>query len=176
MVESRHIMAMCLSVLISCVLGLSTRAQQSGWNADGGRITQLNVSIFLINNLQFGDFYPGGLGGDVVVSEQGMRTANGSVILLPTGQMSMPGVIEVKAPANTMMQINLSDNLWLQSSGGGKMKLNTGPLSTAKVFVSPPNSPQGFTVSFGGSLRVKSLHHNPVGAYSGLIYITAIAQ
>lgn len=134
------------------------------------------ASVMMISPLQFGDFYPSGGGGEVIVSPNGTRTSTGSVILLPSGQMSSAGVLEVRALPNRMMQIHLSDNIWLQGSNGGKLLLNPGPLSTGNVFATPPGAPGGFTVTMGGSLQLSSLQLNPSGSYTGSIFITLISQ
>lgn len=170
-----HIKA-CLLFIFGIIFFLSVQGQGTTSAGFLEKKGGFQATVLMISPLQFGDFYPSGGGGEVILSPNGTRTSTGSVILLPSGQMSSAGVLEVRALPNRMMQIHLSENIWLQGSNGGKLLLNPGPLSTGNVFVTPPGAPDGFTVTMGGSLQLSSLQVNPSGSYTGSIFITLISQ
>jgi hypothetical protein len=170
-----HIKA-CLLFIFRLSFCLSLQGQVSITPEFSESKAGFQATVLMISPLQFGDFYPSGGGGEVIVSSNGTRTSTGSVILLPSGQISSAGVLEIRALPKRMMQIHLSESVWLQGSNGGKLRLYPGPLSTGNVFVTPPGAPSGFTLTMGGRLQLSSLQVNPSGSYTGSIYITLISQ
>ena len=124
------------------------------------------------SQLNFGKFSPELQGGQVIVSPDGVRTTNGSVILsggiansgifyltgapdaafsiqLPAG----PAVLTHQNSNNTMMVSN-----WVSSPQAGS---GTGVLANGQQFV-----------YLGATLQVGSMLDNPVGLYSGTINLT----
>jgi len=124
------------------------------------------------SQLNFGKFSPEVQGGQVIVSPDGVRTANGSVILsggsansgifyltgspdaafsiqLPVG----PAVLTHQNSSNTMMVDN-----WVSSPSAGT---GTGVLADGQQFV-----------YLGATLQVGSIIDNPVGLYSGSFNVT----
>jgi len=130
------------------------------------------VAVYTIQNLRFGAFTQGAIGGTIVMSPSGMRTVTGDVILLNMGILFSEAIFEVEGIAGTVVSINNGPNATLTGSNGGSMSMSIGvssPLSPFIISVPPPGRTQ---INIGGTLNVGSPAANPPGNYTGTFYIT----
>jgi len=122
--------------------------------------------------LHFGKFSPEVNGGQVIVSPDGVRSAQGSVIL--GGGTSSPGRFLITGAPDATFSVQLPD---------GPIELvNQATSQTMQVndWVSDPPAGTGTGVLAGGSeivsigatLYVSSMQDNPVGMYTGTFSLT----
>jgi hypothetical protein len=122
--------------------------------------------------LNFGRFSPGVAGGEVIISPDGVKSAQGSVML--SGGGSSPGQFTITGAPNATFSIQLPE---------GPVQLmhqNSNQTMTVNEWTSYPpagNSSgtlnEGFEiVSVGASLVVGSIENNPVGIYTGSFSLT----
>jgi hypothetical protein len=124
------------------------------------------------SQLNFGKFSPEVQGGQVIVSPDGVRTANGSVIL--SGGSANSGIFYLTGAPDAAFSIQLPDGpavLTHQNSTNTMMVDNwistpqpgtgTGVLADGQQFV-----------YLGATLHVGSMLNNPVGLYSGTFILT----
>jgi hypothetical protein len=125
-----------------------------------------------VQNLCFGAFSQGSIGGTVIISASGSRSVTGSVVPLNLGVNYSPAIFEIEAPEGTIVSIMKGGNVTLTGSNGGSMMLqigNSDPPSPFAISVPPPGKTR---INFGGTLTIGSLTQNPPGSYSGTFSIT----
>lgn len=122
--------------------------------------------------LNFGRFSPGVAGGEVIISPDGVKSAQGSVML--SGGTSSPGRFSITGAPDATFSIQLPE---------GPVQLfhqNSNQTMTVNEWTSDPpagNSSgtmnEGYEiVSVGASLVVGSIENNPVGIYTGSFNLT----
>lgn len=122
--------------------------------------------------LNFGKFSPEVQGGQVIVTPDGIRTTNGSVIL--SGGIANSGIFYITGAPDAAFSIQLPNGpavLTHQSSSKTMMVSN---------WVSYPHAGNGTGVLvngqqfvyLGATLNVGSIVDNPVGLYSGAFNLT----
>jgi hypothetical protein len=129
-------------------------------------------SVTSVQNLGFGAFSQGSIGGTVVISANGSRSVTGSIVPLNLGVNYYQAIFEIEAPEGTIVSIMNGGNVTLTGSNGGSMMLqigNSDPSSPFAITVPPPGKTR---VNFGGTLTIGSLFQNPPGSYSGTFSIT----
>jgi hypothetical protein len=127
-------------------------------------------SVTTVQHLGFGAFIQGSYGGSVTLSNQGQRSATGSVILLNLGQAYYQALFDVVAPEGTIISFTNGPDATLTGSNGGTMSLRLGSPDPAPPFVSGPSGTA--RVCIGGTLTVGNATDSPPGNYTGTFYIT----
>lgn len=170
----------CLSVVIclmSYLLILNNSINAQVFESMQSSRNNFQSSIFQVTPFQFGSFFTGSFGGTVEISPSGIRSSTGSVVLLYNNEIVSPAVFEIKAPNNTMIQVNFPKHTMLKTqSSAGNIKLILGDLSTGNVFITPNDAENGFLVSMGGHFEVGNQSQHKPGSYSGNFSITIIVE
>ncbi|NVN93916.1 MAG: DUF4402 domain-containing protein [Bacteroidetes bacterium] len=117
-----------------------------------------------IKPLSFGQFSTMGNGGNVVVSPQGTRTSNGSVML--SEGVAQQGIFSIFGTQNNTVQVILpSSPVYIYHQNGvNYMYLDTWTVDMPKAGSSKSNSE--LIVSVGSTLHVGSTEVNPIGSYA----------
>lgn len=155
---------------VSCLLCLEAASQ--GVPTDSLPPDPAKVSVYAIQNLRFGAFTQGAIGGTLAISSTGNRTATGDVVMLNMGIIYSEAIFEVEGIAGTVISINNGPNATLTGSNGGSMSMTIGasnPATPYSILVSPPSRTQ---FNIGGTLHVGTPAANPPGNYTGTFYIT----
>jgi uncharacterized membrane protein len=134
------------------------------------------VSITVTQNLGFGAFTHGAIGGSVSISSAGLRSATGDVILLNLGFPFSTAVYRLVANPGTVISILDATNVVLPGSNGGSLTLSTGPSNPASPFVMNTVPPAYTVLNIGGTLTVGNSALNPPGNFSGTFNITFIQE
>ena len=130
------------------------------------------LSVVTVQNMSFGAFSHGNLGGTVVVSNNGTRSATGDVVALSLGISYFQAIFEIDAPYGSIISILNGPNATLTGSGGGSMSLQIGASDPAGPFATTVYQPQRTQVNVGGTLTVQGSTGSPPGSYTGTFYIT----
>ncbi len=134
------------------------------------------ISVFNLQNLNFGCFSQGINGGTVFLSPSGFRTANGDVVLLNIGLAPSQAIYEIDAPINTIISILNGPNILLIGSNGGSMIMSVGAADRSSPFITTVQSPSRTIVNIGGTLIVGNPSTTVPGSYSGTFYIDFIQE
>lgn len=129
-------------------------------------------SVNCIQNLGFGAFSQGSIGGTVSISSDGSRTVTGSIVPLNLGVNYFPAIFEIEAPEGTIISIMNGGNVTLAGSNGGSITLQIGSSNPASPFAITIPPPLKTRVNVGGTLIIGSSAQNPPGNYSGTFSIT----
>jgi hypothetical protein len=130
------------------------------------------INVTVTQNLAFGTFYHGAVGGSVSVSPAGVRSSGGDVILLMTG-LYYSAIYRITGPPGTVVSLLNGPDVLLPGSGGGSLSLHIGNSNPASPFVLTPGP---FFVNVGGTLTVGNSVANPPGSYSGTFNITFVQE
>ena len=130
------------------------------------------LSIYTVQNIHFGAFTQGAIGGTVVVSPSGTRSATGDVVLLNMGMSFLEAIFELEGVVGVNVSIMNGPNATLTGSNGGSMSMSIGTSSPASPFTITVQPPSRTQVKIGGTLNVGAPASNPPGTYSGTFYIT----
>ncbi len=122
--------------------------------------------------LNFGKFSPQVQGGQVIITPEGMRTSNGTVIL--GGGTANSGVFHLTGSPDAAFSIQLPDAPAILTHQ------NSNKTMSVSEWVSYPKAGNGTGVlvngeqfvHLGATLHVNSLNDNPVGLYSGSFKLT----
>jgi len=122
--------------------------------------------------LNFGRFSPETSGGQVVITPDGNRTSQGSVVLA-SGSYS-PGMFYITGAPLANFSIQLpSEPAVLMHQNSNKMMLvdfwTSDPPSSVEVSTQADGSRQ---ISIGATLLVGNVQSNPTGIYSGTFQVT----
>lgn len=124
------------------------------------------------NQLHFGRFATESNGGQIVISPDGNRTSQGSIILVsgPSG----PGQFQITGFPEASFTIQLPETpSVLIHQGSSKTMLVDNWVSDPPAGSSPNTLTNGSAlVSIGATLSVGSYDENPVGIYSGTFQLT----
>jgi len=135
----------------------------------------ISVTAITSQNLSFGGFAQGALGGTVTVSSSGIASKTGNIVLLNGGTVS-PALFDVVANPGTLITIVNGPDVSLNGSNGGSLTLHIGSSSIGSPFITTVARPTPTHVYFGGTLTVGSPGANPPGDYSGTFQVTFIQQ
>lgn len=129
-------------------------------------------SVIPVQDLRFGAFSQGSIGGTVSISANGSRSATGSIVPLIIGVSYCQAIFEIEAPEGTVISIMNGGKVTLTGSNGGSMVLQTGDSDPAPPFAITIPPPGRTRVNIGGTLTIGSPAQNPPGNYSGTFSIT----
>jgi hypothetical protein len=130
------------------------------------------ITIYTVQNMSFGAFSPGTLGGTIVVSNAGSRSVTGDVIGLNFGILYFQAIFDIDAPQGSIISILNGPNATLTGSNGGTMSVKIGNSAPASPFSTVVAQPLRTQVNVGGTLTVGTAAACPPGTYSGTIYLT----
>jgi len=126
--------------------------------------------------LSFGAFYHGAAGGTVTISETGVRSSTGDVVLLSLGYTYTSALFEVVANPGTLISILNGPDAVLPGSNGGSITLQLGLSDPASPFVTTVLYPIPTLLNIGGTIIIGNSAANPPGNYSGTFDITFIQE
>ena len=135
----------------------------------------ITVTVITSQNLSFGNFAQGALGGTVSVTSSGMRSWSGNIVLLNGGSVS-PALFDVVANPGTLITIVNGSDVSLNGNNGGTLILHIGTSSTGSPFITAAARPSPTHVYIGGTLTVGNPGANPPGDYSGTFQVTFVQQ
>ncbi len=122
--------------------------------------------------LNFGRFSPETSGGQIILTPDGIRTAQGTVVLA-SGTYNPGRFIVTGAPsANFIIQLPGGPVVLVHHASNRTMTVDnwtSNPLSTAEASTQPDGSKE---VSVGATLYIGNLQDNPVGIYAGTFQLT----
>lgn len=133
-------------------------------------------SVVVDQDMSFGEFAVGPLGGSVVVPTSGATTSTGDVVLLSGAFTPQPAVFRVSGTANDTYRFNLAATpITLSDGNGHTMQVNA--LTTTCDGAPCPNKPKTSAtgqsiINAGGTLTVGG--NQAPGTYTGTITITVI--
>jgi len=136
----------------------------------------LSVSVNLSQNLNFGAFYHGNVGGSVIIYNDGSRSSTGDVVLLTMGYNFSTGLYDVVANPGTLVSILNGPDAILTGSNGGFMLLHLGDTDPPSPFIITTQPPASTQISIGGTLMVGNSLQNPPGNYGGTFDVTLVQE
>ncbi len=134
------------------------------------------VEVTILQNMAFGAFSQGSVGGSVTVNTDGSRTATGDVILLNLGFSFNAASFKLVANEGTLISLVFGSDVSLPGSNGGSMNLHLESSDPASPFVITVNPPAYTTLNISGTLTVGNSSSSPPGSYSGTFDITFIQE
>jgi len=134
------------------------------------------VVVTVTQELGFGAFYHGAVGGTVIINSDASRSSTGDVILLGLGYPFSAAVYEVVANPGTIISLLNGPDVLLPGSGGGSLSLHIGGSDPASPFVTSLPYPVPTLLNVGGTLTVSNTIANPPGSYSGTFDITFMQE
>jgi hypothetical protein len=130
------------------------------------------LSIYTLQNMHFGAFTQGPIGGTITISPAGIRTSSGDVVLLNMGVSYFESIFEVEGIVGANISILNGPNATLTGSNGGSMSMSIGTCTPASPFINAVQPPGRTQVHIGGTLNIGAPASNPPGTYSGTFYVT----
>lgn len=137
--------------------------------------SEVNFSVTKLSNLCFGAFYPGKFGGSVEVNDDGVRSSNGSVILLNSELQPSPAVFEIRCPSNKMLNVIIEETIVMTNAANATVECEIIDVRKSN-FISPENSENGFLFSVGGRITTMETLNTSTEEYTGTISITVIFE
>lgn len=139
---------------------------------------QRPIAIYVspIQQLNFGSFTHGNIGGTVTITPEGNRTSTGDIFLLNTGESYSQALFEIEANPGTMISIINGPQVTLTGSNGGTLTMEIGSSDPISPFIIKTHYPKRTFLYIGGILFVGSPLANPEGSYSGTFMITFIQE
>ena len=160
-------------IFLTVALSLASKnAFSQGVPTDSLPRDPASIAVYTVQNIHFGAFTQGAVGGSVIISPTGTRTATGDVVLLNLGTTYYQSIFEIDAIVGTVISINNGPDATLTGSNGGSMSMTIGSSSPGSPFVNVLTPPSRTTVYIGGTLIVGSPASNPPGTYTGTFYVT----
>jgi len=132
-------------------------------------------SITVAQDLSFGAFYHGAVGGTVTVSPAGSRTSTGDIVLVGLGYLFSPARYNVYSNAGTVISILNGPDVpltWTSYS----MNLHIGTSLPVSPFVNPNPYSVPTELTVGATLTVGNALANPPGTYTGTFNITLVIE
>ncbi len=126
-------------------------------------------------NLSFGAFYQGALGGSVIINSAGGRSSTGDVILLSMGYLFSTALFNVVANPGTVISL-LKPTSTLTDGSGHSLTLQIDETNPASPFVTTVPATDVTPVNIGGILIIGSPVVNPPGNYTGTFDMTFIQE
>ena len=136
----------------------------------------LTVTVSLTQNLNFGAFYHGNIGGTVIIYEDGARSSTGDIVLLTMGYTFSTGLYDVVANPGTLISILNGPDAILTGNNGGTMTLQIGDANLPNPFIITTTPPAATQLRVGGTLIVGNPLANPPGNYGGTFDITLVQE
>ncbi len=118
-----------------------------------------------LRQLSFGQFTPIGGGGNIIITPQGTRMSNGSIIL--TESYISQAIFSISGTQTNTLSVILPTNpIYIYHQNGVNfMYLDSWTIDMPQGGNSTAN--KDFIVNIGASLRVGPIEANPIGFYSG---------
>lgn len=132
------------------------------------------LQVSTIQNLSFGAFIQGNIGGKVIIDPQGSRTVTGDLIPTNMGYSYYPAIFQVDAIPGSLITIVFGSDVTLTGSNGGSLLLHVDTSLPHSPFVNPSGG--NTLVRIGGTLTVGNSIANPAGNYIGNFSITFVQQ
>jgi len=132
-------------------------------------------SITVAQDLSFGAFYHGAVGGTVSVSPAGSRTSTGDIVLVGLGYLFSPARYNVYSNAGTVISILNGPDVPLTWSSYS-MNLHIGTTLPLSPFVNPNPYSVPTELTVGATLTVGNALANPPGTYTGTFNITLVIE
>lgn len=131
------------------------------------------VTLRIDQGLNFGSLYPAGSGGTVTISDDGVRSSTGSIVLFPSAYNVCSFTLSTPRRNRYYFVFNLDiqSPITMTRTGGGSMTLYLNTNGSNSGWSVTQRSP--VTLYMGGTLNVGSVSTNPPGDYSGSFSITA---
>jgi hypothetical protein len=132
-------------------------------------------SITVAQDLSFGAFYHGAVGGTVSVSPAASRTSTGDIVLVGLGYLFSPARYNVYSNAGTVISILNGPDVpltWTSYS----MNLHIGTSLPLSPFVNPNPYSVPTELTVGATLTVGNALANPPGTYTGTFNITLVIE
>jgi len=126
--------------------------------------------------LTFGAFTHGAVGGTVTVEPTGIRTSTGDVILLGLSYPFFPTIYEIVGDPGTVVSILNGSDAVLPGSNGGSITLTIGSSDPASPFVLTAVYPNPNLLYIGGTVTIGNSAANPPGNYSGTYNVTFVQE
>lgn len=134
------------------------------------------VTPFPVQNLFFGAFFQGMMGGTVIVYPDGSRSSTGDIFLTSLGFPFSPAIFEVEAQIGTRISILNGPDAVLTGSNGGSMTMHIGASDIGTPFITTVAPPSKTQIRIGGTLTVANPLSNPEGTYSGMFQVTFVQE
>jgi hypothetical protein len=151
-------------VILLLIISLDARAQEP---------PPRPINVTVNQDLGFGAFYHGAVGGDVTVNPDGSRSATGDVVLLTLGYPFSAAEYRIVGRPGTVVSLLNGPDVLLPGSNGGSLNLHIGSSDPASPFILTPGP---FLVNVGGTLTVGNPLANPPGDFSGTFDITFVQE
>lgn len=130
------------------------------------------LSVYTVQNMNFGAFAPGSAGGTVTLSPDGLRSTAGTIVPLNLGFNYFQAIFEIEGPPGFIISMLNGPDAVLTGSNGGSMSLRLGASNPMAPFVNSIAPPGRTLVNFGGVLTVGNQTTVVPGTYSGTFYVT----
>jgi len=162
-----------MSVILSIFLSIFTTSLVHGQEMPPRPI---DVTVNLSQNLNFGAFYHGNVGGSVIIYNDGSRSSTGDIVLLTMGYTFSTGLYDVVANPGTLISILNGPDAILTGSNGGSMILQLGESYPASPFIITTAPPSSTQLRIGGTLFVGNPIINPPGNFGGTFDLTFVQE
>jgi hypothetical protein len=130
------------------------------------------ITIYPVQDFNFGTFYQGSSGGTVDISNAGIRTATGDVVLINSGFSTTQAAFDIEAPQGSVISIENGPDIVITGTNNGSISLRLGSADTGSPFISSAVPPARNRVHIGGTLTVGNNMVSPPGTYQGTFTIT----
>jgi hypothetical protein len=130
------------------------------------------ITVYTIQNMSFGAFSVGSIGGSVIISNNGTRSVTGDVVALNLGTQYFHSIFDIDAPLGAIVSLLNGSDVTLTGSNGGSMSMHIGDSDPSSPFIITVSQPARTPLNIGGTLTVGSPVANPPGTYTGTFYIT----
>ena len=130
------------------------------------------IAIYTIQGFDFGSFYQGNSGGTVDISNTGIRSATGDIILINSGPLVSQAAFEIEAPEGSVISIINGPDISIAGSNGGTISLKLGGADTGSPFITTEAPPTRTRIQIGGTLTIGNKLESPPGNYQGTFTIT----
>ena len=171
-ISMKNLKQKSIIVLTTVLSLLSMQGFSQGIPTDTIPPDPASIKVYTVQNMHFGAFTQGAIGGTVQISPAGIRSSTGDVILLNMGVSYFEAIFEVEGIVNTSVSIMNGPNATLTGSNGGSMSMAIGSSSLSSPFVIGVQPPTRTEVRIGGTLNVGTPASNPPGTYTGTFYVT----
>jgi len=130
------------------------------------------LTIYKVQNLNFGAFSVGNTGGTVLIQNNGSRTVTGDVVALNMGALYFQAIFDVDGPNGAIVSITNGPDVVLAGSNGGTLLMHIGNSAPSSPFIITVVQPSRTAVNIGGTLTAGPPAANPPGLYSANFYVT----